>query len=37
VHTPAGDAPFRVRWSDTGRVTFFYPGPDAEIRHLAHR
>jgi len=36
VHSPAGDAPFRVRWSDTGRVTFFYPGPDAEIRHLVH-
>lgn len=36
THTPAGDPPFRVRWADTGRVTFFFPGPDAEIRHLAH-
>jgi CBS-domain-containing membrane protein len=36
VHAPAGDPPFRVRWSDTGKVTFFYPGPDAEIRHLVH-
>jgi CBS-domain-containing membrane protein len=37
VHNPAGDPPFRVRWADTGRVTFFYPGPDAEIRHLVHQ
>jgi CBS-domain-containing membrane protein len=36
VHTPDGDPPFRVRWSDTGRTTFFFPGPDAEIRHLVH-
>jgi hypothetical protein len=35
--SPAGNPPFRVRWADTGKVTFFYPGPDAEIRHLAHR
>jgi CBS-domain-containing membrane protein len=35
VTGPAGDPPFRVRWSDDGKVTFFYPGPDAEIRHLA--
>jgi len=34
THSPAGDPPFRVRWADTGKVTFFYPGPDAEIRHL---
>jgi len=32
---PSGEPPFRVRWSDDGRVTFLYPGPDAEIRHLA--
>jgi CBS-domain-containing membrane protein len=36
VRSPAGDPPFRVRWADTGRVTFFYPGPDAEVRHLVH-
>ncbi|WP_238429917.1 DUF1918 domain-containing protein [Frankia nepalensis] len=36
VHSPAGDPPFRVRWADTGKVTFFYPGPDARIRHLVH-
>ncbi|MCM3886635.1 DUF1918 domain-containing protein [Frankia sp. R82] len=37
VHSPAGDPPFRVRWADTGKVTFYYPGPDAEIRHLVTR
>ncbi|MDT3446688.1 MULTISPECIES: DUF1918 domain-containing protein [unclassified Pseudofrankia] len=37
VHAPAGNPPFRVRWSDTSKVTYFYPGPDAEIRHLTHR
>lgn len=36
VRSPAGDPPFLVRWSDTGKLTFFYPGPDAEIRHLVH-
>ncbi|WP_112108938.1 CBS domain-containing protein [Parafrankia sp. Ea1.12] len=33
VRSPAGDPPFAVRWSDTGHVSFIYPGPDAEIRH----
>jgi CBS domain-containing protein len=35
VHSPAGDPPFLVRWSSDGRVSFVYPGPDAEIRHFA--
>jgi hypothetical protein len=35
VHSPAGDTPFLVRWSNDGRTSFFYPGPDAEIRRLA--
>ncbi|ABW16272.1 putative signal-transduction protein with CBS domains [Parafrankia sp. EAN1pec] len=33
VRSPAGDPPFAVRWSDTGHVSFIYPGPDAEVRH----
>ncbi|KDA44225.1 DUF1918 domain-containing protein [Frankia sp. BMG5.23] len=33
VRSPAGDPPFTVRWSDTGHVSFVYPGPDAEVRH----
>ncbi|EIV95514.1 DUF1918 domain-containing protein [Frankia sp. QA3] len=32
VRTDAGDPPFAVRWSDTGHVSFVYPGPDAEVR-----
>ena len=35
VATTGGDPPFQVRWSPDGRVTFFYPGPDAEVRHVA--
>ncbi|CAJ64937.1 hypothetical protein FRAAL6314 [Frankia alni ACN14a] len=32
ARTDAGDPPFAVRWSDTGHVSFVYPGPDAEVR-----
>ncbi|MCM3883664.1 CBS domain-containing protein [Frankia sp. R82] len=28
-----GDPPFAVRWTDTGTVSFVFPGPDAEVRH----
>jgi Domain of unknown function (DUF1918) len=31
----AGGPPYEVRWDD-GRVTRFYPGSDAFIRHLHH-
>lgn len=34
VRSPLGDPPFFVRWSDTGQVSFIYPGPDAEVHHL---
>lgn len=34
VRSPLGDPPFFVRWSDTGHVSFIYPGPDAEVQHL---
>jgi hypothetical protein len=33
---PDGNGPFRVRWSDTGHETLFYPGPDAHVQHFAH-
>lgn len=33
----AGRPPFRVRWSDTGRESIVYPGPDARVEHLEHR
>lgn len=29
-----GTPPYDVRWSETGRVTLFFPGPDAHVRHL---
>jgi hypothetical protein len=37
ARTAAGDPPFAVRWSDTGHVSFVYPGPDAEVRRCAER
>ncbi|WP_432133698.1 MULTISPECIES: DUF1918 domain-containing protein [unclassified Streptomyces] len=35
VHHPDGSPPYDVRWSDTGRVTLYFPGPDAHLKHLA--
>ncbi len=32
LHHPDGTPPYDVRWSDTGRVTLVFPGPDAQIR-----
>lgn len=34
VHGPGGEPPFVVRWTDTGHVTTYFPGPDATIQHL---
>ena len=31
---PDGTGPFRVRWSDDGRVTLVFPGPDAHVEPL---
>lgn len=28
-----GAPPFLVRWSDTGRTTLLFPGPDAYVDH----
>ncbi|MGV9245998.1 DUF1918 domain-containing protein [Streptomyces sp. NPDC003710] len=36
VHHPDGSPPYDVRWSDSGRVTLYFPGPDAYVRRLAH-
>jgi hypothetical protein len=33
VHHPDGSPPYDVRW-DTGRVTLYFPGPDAYVKHL---
>ncbi|MFJ5547461.1 DUF1918 domain-containing protein [Streptomyces sp. NPDC093225] len=37
LHHPDGTPPYDVRWSDTGRTSVFFPGPDARIKHLHHR
>lgn len=31
-----GGPPFVVRWSDTGHITTFFPGSDAELQHFEH-
>ena len=28
-----GEPPYRVRWSDDGRETLFFPGPGAQVSH----
>ena len=30
-----GSPPYVVEWSDTGQTGFFFPGPDAQVQHLA--
>jgi hypothetical protein len=32
-----GSPPYEVRWSDTGRVTLVFPGPDAYVQHFRGR
>lgn len=32
-----GSPPYEVRWSDTGRVTLVFPGPDAHVQHFGGR
>jgi hypothetical protein len=34
LHHPDGSPPYDVRWAEDGRVTLYFPGPDAYIRHL---
>ncbi|MFH8838435.1 DUF1918 domain-containing protein [Streptomyces sp. NPDC017868] len=34
LHHVDGTPPFDVRWSDTGRVTLVFPGPDARVQHF---
>jgi hypothetical protein len=33
VEHPDGSPPYRVRWSDNGHESLFFPGPDAFIDH----
>ncbi|MFK4266288.1 Acg family FMN-binding oxidoreductase [Streptomyces milbemycinicus] len=36
VHHNDGTPPYDVRWSDSGRVSLVFPGPDAHIHHTGH-
>ncbi|MFH9347946.1 DUF1918 domain-containing protein [Kitasatospora sp. NPDC017646] len=36
LHHADGSPPYDVRWSDDGRVTEYFPGPDARIHHYRH-
>jgi len=31
VHGAEGGPPYNVRWSDTGEVGLYFPGPDASV------
>ncbi|MGW6143439.1 DUF1918 domain-containing protein [Streptomyces sp. NPDC055140] len=34
VHHRDGSPPYDVRWAQDGRVSLYFPGPDAYVRHL---
>ncbi|MCX5208220.1 DUF1918 domain-containing protein [Kitasatospora sp. NBC_00240] len=34
LHHPDGSPPYDVRWSEDGRVTEYFPGPDARIHQF---
>ncbi len=36
VRGSGGTPPYLVQWSDDGRQTLFFPGPDAQLEHFAH-
>ncbi|MFD8864620.1 Acg family FMN-binding oxidoreductase [Streptomyces sp. NPDC059590] len=36
VHHADGTPPYDVRWSDSGRVSLVFPGPDAHVHHTGH-
>ncbi|WP_051942913.1 DUF1918 domain-containing protein [Streptacidiphilus rugosus] len=36
LHHVDGSPPFDVRWSDNGRTSVFFPGPDAHVVHFVH-
>ncbi len=37
VHGDDGQPPYVVRWSDNGRTTLVFPGPDAQVHSLHTR
>ncbi|MBV2155413.1 DUF1918 domain-containing protein [Kitasatospora sp. SUK 42] len=36
LHHPDGSPPYDVRWSDSDRVTEYFPGPDDRIQQHRH-
>lgn len=36
VHHADGSPPYDVLWSDTGRISLFFPGPNAHLHHFTH-
>jgi hypothetical protein len=32
VHGPDGGPPYLIRWSDTGRSSLYFPGPDTRVQ-----
>ncbi|MEV8099035.1 DUF1918 domain-containing protein [Kitasatospora sp. NPDC085879] len=36
LHHPDGSPPWDVCWSETGRVSMFFPGPDTQLHHFEH-
>jgi hypothetical protein len=36
VQGPDCEAPYLVRWGDSGHETLFFPGPDASVEHYQH-
>lgn len=36
VRHPDGTPPFEVKWTDTGKISVLFPGPDMHLRHPAH-
>ncbi|WP_377273861.1 DUF1918 domain-containing protein [Peterkaempfera sp. SMS 1(5)a] len=35
VHHADGTPPYDVCWSDSGRISLVFPGPDAHVHHYA--
>jgi hypothetical protein len=31
-----GTPPYEVCWSDTGKTSLIFPGPDSRVEHFAH-
>ncbi len=37
VHDAQGNPPYRVRWSDDGHESLFFPGSDSVVEHFADK